>query len=170
MKRLIALVIFIATLGLAQAQSAQGRYSSFRTKDGMLFFIHPQKLKDISGIKRFEYDMTLLSWTDSVTVNFSFESSSLDPVTDLELTTASGTTPCDCFSPLFVDAKKHHYEIRITSRFSFAEIKKIFASETPPRFSFRQGNLNESATYTPKAWTTDKKRLNDILTLFLLSK
>lgn len=141
-----------------------------RTRDGMLFFILPQRLKETSGIKRFEYDMTMLSWNDSVTVNFTFESTSLDPVTELNIVSGDSTYPCDSFSTLFMDAKKNHYEIRITSKFTLAEIEKILKNSTPPRFCFRQDNSDKSATYTSKAWITDKKKLNDILKLFLLSK
>ena len=170
MKRIFAIIILITSLLSGAAQSAEGRYNSFRTRDGMLFFILPKHLKELSGIKRFEYDMTLLSWTDSVTVNFTFESNSVEPISDLHIVCGHDSLPCDSFSNLFVDAKKNHYEIRITSTFSFEEIDRMVKSSSPPRFCFRQGNVDEYATYSSKAWINDKKRLNDILKLFLLSK
>lgn len=170
MKRIFALIILVTSLLSVAAQSAEGRYNSFRTRDGMLFFILPQHLKEVSGIRRFEYDMTLLSWTDSVTVNFTFESDSIDPISDLHIVCGPDSLPCDSFSNLFVDAKKNHYEIRITSQFSFDAIDRMIKSVTPPRFCFRQGNSDVAAAYSSKAWINDKKKLNDILKLFLLSK
>lgn len=170
MKRILSFLLFLTISICAIAQSAQGRYNSIRTQDGMLFFIQPQRLNELSGIKRFEYDMTLLSWQDSVTVNFTFESSQMTIPTDLKIESNGTDIECDTFSALFVDVKKNHFEIRITSKFSLEQIEFILTSVTPPKFCFKQGNEPMSATYSLKAWRKDKKKLNDILNLYKLSR
>ena len=170
MKRLLTAFVLSFCFIAGFSQSAENRYNSRMTRDGVLFFIMPEKLKDLSGLKRFEYDVTLLSWTDSATVNFTFESESLALPSDLEIKYADGTINCDSYTPLFVDIKRNHYEIRITSKFSISQIESIFSSITPPVFCFTQEGASKSASYKPKAWTSDRKKLNDIFKLYTLSR
>ncbi len=90
-----------------QAQSADGRYISRMTQDGTLYFINPQKLSKTEGIKNFEYDMTLLSWTDSATVNFTFRSGLMAKPENLAIRSGNNVFRCDAFKPLFIDIKKN---------------------------------------------------------------
>lgn len=152
------------------AQSAEGRYSSRMTQDGFIFFANPQRLKELNNIKRFEYDMTMLTWTDSITVNFTFESTSMVMPHDLRIKYDGGVVKCDAYSSLFTDIKKDYYEIRITSRYSTSDIERILKSEKSPCFCFSQGDMEESAAYNPGAWKKDRKKLNDIFNLYLYSK
>ena len=76
--------------------------------------------------------MTLLSWTDSVTINFTFQASEMERPADLELCSGDSVYRCDRYSPLFTDIKKNGYEIRITSAFSAAAIKAVISSKEPP--------------------------------------
>ena len=170
MKRLLCLISFMLSIVVMFCQSAEGRYSSRLTRDGVLFFIMPERLRDVSGIKSFEYDMTLLSWSDSVTVNFTFESPEMTIPSDFAIISGEEEAVCHSFSPLFVDIKRNHFEIRITSKFSVSEIKSMIYSTFPPRFRFMQGAEAKSATYKPKQWAKDRKKLNDIFQLYLLSK
>lgn len=140
------------------------------TQDGVLFFIMPQKIKDLTGLKKFEYDITLLSWTDSATVNFTFEATSPNMPSDLRIECESGEIPCDSYSALFVDIKRNHYEIRITSKFSNPQLERILQSPTPPVFTFTQDGTLKTASYKPKSWAADRKKLNDIFRLFTLSR
>lgn len=170
MKRLtLLLVAMLVTLGVA-AQSADGRYTSRMTQDGTLFFVMPQKIGKLSGIKRFEYDMTMLTWTDSVTVNFTFESDRMSLPENLEIVSGANRYACADYSPLFIDIKKKHYEVRITSKFPADQIKSIVGSATPPVFSFTQDGVPESATYSEGAWRKDRKKLSDIYQLYLYSR
>lgn len=154
----------------AFCQSAQGRYHSRLTPDGTLFFIQPQKINELSGIRSFSYDITLLSWQDSATVNFTFESDFMDTPKNLQIRLSDKHFDCKSFSPLYIDIKKNHYVIRITSSFPVDEISQFCSSETPPVFSFYQGNLHMTASYKPKAWLRERKKLSDIFKLYLMSK
>ncbi|MBP3589793.1 MAG: hypothetical protein J6J61_04375 [Muribaculaceae bacterium] len=165
-----ALILLIVSVVGASAQSAAGRYASRMTPDGTLFFVMPHKLGDTHGIKHFEYDMTLLSWTDSVTINFTFQASEMERPADLELCSGDSVYRCDRYSPLFTDIKKNGYEIRITSAFSAAAIKAVISSKEPPVFRFRQNGKAESAGYKPGAWLKDRKKLQDIFRLYEYAK
>lgn len=114
--------------------------------------------------------MTLLSWTDSVTVNFTFESSMMVVPENFCLIIDNNSFKCDNYSTLFIDIKKKHYEIRITSKFPGSTIKKFIASPVPPIFVFFQDEHNESATYSEKTWGKERKKLSDIYQIYLYSK
>lgn len=114
--------------------------------------------------------MTLLSWTDSVTVNFTFLSSCMECPSDLVIISGENKFECERYRPLFIDIKKKNYEIRITSSFIADAIKNIIQSETPPIFSFRQNGVSESATYKNGAWKKDRNKLQQIYKLYEYSK
>lgn len=169
--RKLLLLIFIAVGSLlSSGQSAQGRYASRMTADGTLFFINPHKLGDLTNIRRFEYDMTLLTWTDSVTVNFTFESDMMEVPSSLKITSGDKSYVCHDYKSLFIDIKKKHYEIRISSQFAVADIIKIIDSTAPPAFVFTQNNITERAAYKAGAWRKDRRKLSDIVKLYLNSK
>lgn len=170
MKRLTLLSLLMAFMSMAYAQSADGRYTSRMTQDGTLIFINPKKINKLHNIRHFDYDMTLLSWTDSTTINFTFETDIMQLPEDFTIVSGEDVFTCKNYSPLFIDIKKKHYEIRITSKFPNNEISKIFESEKPPIFSFTQKGIAESATYSENAWRKDRKKLLDIYKLYLYSK
>ena len=153
-----------------QAQSADGRYISRMTQDGTLYFINPQKLSKTEGIKNFEYDMTLLSWTDSATVNFTFRSGLMAKPENLAIRSGNNVFRCDAFKPLFIDIKKNKYEIRITSRFPISVLATILDNPDPSIFDFTQDGIHRHAAYSEGAWRKDRKKLNDIYRIYLYSK
>ncbi len=170
MKRILSCLLILVSLIGAFAQSAQGRYHSRLTPDGTLFFIQPHKLNNLSGIKSFSYDVTLLSWQDSATVNFTFESNSMEVPSKLQIRVGNTDFDCESYSPLYIDIMKNHYVIRITSKFSVDEIGRFCSSETPPVFSFYQGDTHLTASYKPKSWIPERKKLQDIFKLYSMSK
>ena len=170
MKRLFLISFTLILMISAYAQSASGRYFSRKTQDGDLFFLLPQRLKDIDGIKRFEYDVTMPNWTDSVTINFTYESDSMVVPEDLAI--ICGETPiiCSSYAPMFVDIKKNHYEIRVTSKFSLEDFKTMISSDKSPHFIFKQNGQLKQASYPDKAWIKEKKKLKDIINVYLYTK
>lgn len=170
MKKILFLFLCLFTIFESQAQSAANRYVSRKTQDGTLFFINPQKLKELSNIKKFEYDMTMLSWSDSTTINFTFESNIMTLPSEVMIKSGTQTYYCKNFSPLFIDIKKNHYEIRITSKFPNSEIEKIIKSPTPPSFVFKQDGVAENASYKAGEWRKESKKLSDIYNLYLYSR
>ncbi len=160
--------IFIFSVGYSQ--SADGRYNSLRSRDGMLFFINPQQVKELSGIRRFEYDVTLLSWTDSVTINYTFESDIMNVPDNFEIICGDTIMTGSSYSPLFVDIKGNHFEVRMTSKFGLNQFQTMVNSLTSPVFRFTQAHEVKSARYREKAWLKDRKKLKDIFQIFNLSR
>lgn len=170
MKRYLLIIVSLFFISSVFGQSAQGRYASRMAADGTIFFIEPHKLTDLSNIKRFEYDMTLLSWTDSVTINFTFESDIMTMPETLQIKSCGKTFVCKDYSSLFIDIKKKHYEIRISSKFSISEMEQILQCESSPMFSFSQNGILETASYKNKSWLKDRKKLLDIFKVYQYSK
>lgn len=170
MKKFIAFLLVSMTAMPSHGQSSQGRYASRITPDGTIFFINPHKLGSLRNLIRFEYDMTLPDWTDSVTVNFTFESSWMNTLENLEIASGGNVYPCEEFSVLFIDIKKHHYKIRVTSKFSVQELTEIVESESIPVFSFTQNGIQKKAEYKSKDWKKERPKLLDILSLYHYSK
>lgn len=167
MKRIL---IILLVLIVGEASFALDRYASRMTPDGTIYFIMPKKLSKLQGIKHFDYDMTLLSWTDSVTVNFTFESGLMGHPNNLAINSGTRSFVCDHYSLLFQDLKKNGFEIRVTSKFSTHDIKEMIDSEAPPIFIFYQGENKESATYSEGAWKKDRKKLIDIYNIYQYTK
>lgn len=140
------------------------------TQDGTIFFIMPKKISDCSGIKKFEYDMTCLTWTDSVTVNFTFRSASVDRPVGLAVESCGHTYTCTAYSLLYTDIVKGGYEIRVTSKFPVAEIEEMLQCESSPVFTFEQNHTRCTAAYSAGAWKSDRKKLKDIFNLFNLQR
>lgn len=170
MNKLLLWFVCAISCFYCHAQSAGNRYVSRMTQDGTLFFINPQKLNDLSGIKKFEYDMTMLSWTDSITVNFTFESDKMTLPSEVMLRSGTKTYECNNYSSLFIDIKKNHFEIRITSKFLNKDIEEIISRTDPLSFVIKQDGVTETASYNPKKWRKESKMLTDIYKLYLYSK
>lgn len=170
MKKLIAFLSILVMAIPSHGQLSQGRYSSRITHDGTIFFINPQKLGALTNLKRFEYDMTLLSWKDSVTINFTIDASRMNTPENFKIVSDNCVYPCEDYSVMYTDIRKQHYVIRVASKFPLQEITQIIVSETSPTFAFTQNDVQESARYTDKAWKKERKRLSAIIQLYVYSK
>ncbi len=170
MKKLIVLLFILVMAIPSKGQSSQGRYASRITPDGTIFFINPQKLGALTNLRRFEYDMTLLSWKDSVIINFTMETSWMTAPENFKLVSGDKVYPCENFSVLYTDIKKQHYVIRVTSKFSLQELTQIVTSTTSPTFAFTQNGVKEAAKYTDNAWKKERKKLLAIIQLYVYSK
>lgn len=114
--------------------------------------------------------MTLLTWTDSVTVNFTFESNFMTVPDTVKIISGDRTFYSNSYKPLFIDLKKDHYEIRISALFPISELEYIINSSLPPCFEIYQDGNKETATYKLGAWRKDQKKLSNIYNLYMYSK
>lgn len=170
MNRILVLLTIIFCALFASAQSADGRYTSRMAQDGMIYFINPKKITKCNGIERFEYDMTLLSWTDSVTVNFTFKSKSVAYPEKLQIQTCGKNITTIPYSLLFTDIVKGGYSIRVTSKISSADLEDIISCKSSPVFVFEQDGVERTASYSEGAWKKDEKKLSDIFYIYKLRK
>lgn len=170
MKSLIVTLFLLAITVPSYGQSSQGRYASRITPKGTIFFINPQKLSSLKNLRNFEYDMTLLNWTDSVTINCTIESSLMNTPENLKIVSGNKVYQCEDFSVLYTDIKRQHYVIRVTSKFSVQDITQIIESASSPIFAFSQMDIQEEAAYSDRAWKKEHKKFLDIFQLYVYSK
>ncbi|MCM1336149.1 MAG: hypothetical protein NC187_02620 [Candidatus Amulumruptor caecigallinarius] len=170
MKKIVALLLIAVAALAAYSQSASGRYVSRMTRDGTLFFVNPQKLTRCTGISKVDYDMTFLTWTDSVTVNFTFRTKVPYRPDSLRIDCCGTSYPCSDYSLLFTDIVKGGYEIRVTSRYPVADIGRMLECAESPVIAFTQDGAACSAAYSKGAWASDRKKLLDIYNLYLLTR
>lgn len=171
MKRLFW-VFLIGMFSIACLTSAGigDRYVSRNTQDGTIYFIEPKSLGVKDNILSFTYDMTLLSWTDSVTVNFTIVSKRMEVPEGLAIRNSQYDFACRSYSPMFIDIVKKGFEVRVTSKFPLKEIEQIFKSEEPPVFSFTQAGVAESAGYSRSAWKKERVKLQNIMSVYKYRK
>lgn len=167
MRRVILLLTMLVTMFNAMAIE---RYVSRPVTDGILYFIMPKKLDNVTGVKSFEYDMTMVSSLDSVTVNFTVYSPTAQEPTDLKLTGGATNVKCDNYKLLFVDKAGKNYEIRVTSTFPKAVIEKLFTANDAPGFEFKLGPTAVAASYKPGAWKKDREKISEVFNLIKLIK
>lgn len=170
MKYILRFLAVFAILCSLVSLDAYARYDTFRSKDGMLYFFNPQKLKETTNLKSFEYDMTMLTWTDSVTINFTIVSDAMSVPEQFAIRTGNTKYVCHDYSLLFVDLDKKDYKVRVTSKFSLAEVEKIIDSPLPPVFEFEQNGVTRTATYKAKAWKTDREKIRQVMDLYYYTK
>lgn len=149
-----------------EAQSLNSRYRSHIGSNGTTYFFCPKKISPQKGIDRFVYDMTYLSSTDSVTLNFTFIAKKPDSVRSVILKNGENQIKANYLSTLYRDVLKNGYEIRTTSKFSFDEIQKVFNDELPLVFLI---TLNNGDIITAKYGKSQWKKETKIIPLILNS-
>lgn len=114
--------------------------------------------------------MTLLTWTDSVTINFTMVSESMYLPTSFSIMSADTEYVCHDYSLLYADLKKNNYKVRVTSKFPLSDVEKILSSTSPPVFQIEQSGIVRTATYKQKAWNTEREKIKQIMELYYLTK
>lgn len=119
--------LFFRPAGL-KAQKLSKYYVSFKAPNGTLYFIRPQKGYKSEKGDRLKYDMTLLSSSDSLTLNFSyFDPLPLEPDS---LTLTIGDRSCvSPLSKIFVETSKKNWHYRLSARFAVKDQEEFFKQE-----------------------------------------
>lgn len=159
----IFLFLFVIAAS-CHAQSANKRYRSYLSERGTVNFIRPFKLGNKNNIDLFEFDMTYVSYSDSITINCTLKTKRPNIVRALELRTGCHEVIDNDVYLLYRDVLKDGYEMRITSRFSFDDIKRIYKSTSPCVFKviFNDGSWG-TATYSKSKWKSEHLNMTRIL-------
>lgn len=123
----MALCTLLQTEYLAQKLSKY--YVSFKTNNGTLYFIRPQKIYH-SATGQFVYDMTASTRSDSLTLNFSYYDPSILDTDSLVLNLGSRV----CAAPLtklFVESGRRKWHYRMSARLSLKDSEAFFAQSDP---------------------------------------
>lgn len=161
-----SLLIIVALLSGIVNLSAQGRYTSRLAQNGTIYFLEPKKLTDVTGIKKFEFDITYVTTSDSAFVNFTTLSDVAVKPADIRLVYGSDNEyECNDSRLLFIDRNKSKYEIRMMCRLPITVIRSAFTSGTAPVFRFSLDGRTVSATYKPSVWKKERSQITEMFNL-----
>ncbi len=152
------------------AASLSGKYFSRMVDKGMLFFLNPQKVSQVEGVKSFEYDVTMTTWNDSVTINFTCKSDVMDTPQDFKIVSGSNTYKSVKNKVLYTDIIKKGFEIRMSSTLLYRDFEAMVNNENPPTFTFVQGGMQKSASFSSGKWDKERKDLQRILSVYNYTK
>lgn len=170
MKLMLRLVLAMIVL-MPAVLLAQGRYVSRPVVGGTLYFLEPQKLGIVDGAKKFEYDVTYVTSADSATVNFTVIAREAVKPINLRLTIGGDSiVNCTDYELFFIDNHGSNYEIRVSSRYAYADITKALTSTVAPIFSLNLGDTRVTATYKSGAWQKDRKKIAEVINLIELTR
>lgn len=161
--RIITFVLLCVMCLQVEAQSINKRYRSHIGNGGTTYFFVPKKLSKKNGVDKFIYDMTHLSTTDSVTLNFTIVVENSVKVESLILANGESEIKSSCLSLLYRDVLDDGYEIRTTSRFSLNQLLSAFSNDSPLIFKVMLSNGDAvSAAYTKSRWKKEKQTITKI--------
>lgn len=166
--------LLLLTLGLfcsldASAQVGLKRLFSHNNEKGTMYFIGQKKLTKLENIKKFEFDITYLDYTDSATVNFTVISPNPTDVSELKMGNSSIAMTATDVELLYHEVKGKNYVVRTTSKVPFQTLKEIVKSESPMVFDIvHTDGQKGKATYSASQWKKERDLLGRIL--YLINK
>lgn len=147
---LLFLFILFLPSGL-QGQKLSKYYVSFKAPNGTLYFIRPQKGFRSDKGQNLKYDMTLLSSSDSLTLNFSyFDPGTLEP--DSLLMHSGNGIVSSALSKIFVETSKKNWHYRYSARFAVKDAEDFFKQENPSDFILSCKEKNFRLTCKSSHW------------------
>ena len=147
-----------------EAQSIDKRYRSYIGNGGTAYFFLPKKLKETEGVKNFVYDITHLSITDTVTLNFTIVVEEPVMVDSLVLVNSDKITTVSSVSLLYRDVLDEGYEIRTTSGLALQKMQSVYSDASPLEFKMYLSNGKVvKAAYKKSQWKKERETVSRIL-------
>ena len=161
-------VLFLFACLSAAAQSIENRYRTHYCNGGVTYFFCPKQLKHTQHVEGFTFDMTYHTSGDSVFVNFTLLTAkpvNVDSVVMRNAGSGHGYAGKN-LTTLYYDVRGKRCEIRTTSKFAFADIRRVFAGETALRFEMILDDGTPcSAVYGHSQWSKERRQIKRILEL-----
>lgn len=127
------------------------RYSVKVLPDGNMYFFMPYKLKGSSGTK-LQYDMTQLSYKDSVTINMTL-TSPMGRVKSVRLSAGDVSYSTTQYELFFQERAGSRFNTRVHIDCPLDKYKQLFASPVPLTVEFVMESGQQYAfTYKTKKW------------------
>lgn len=165
-KFFLFIVGFLFCSGSISAQNIKGKYSSRSGDEGALYFIHPlDGYKGLNISSKLVYDVTYLSYKDSVTYNFTFENKFVHLIDSVQFSLESKkiSVPSEI---LFMEPdKKNNWIYRISSKIEKTDFHELYQSEQPYRISIFTFGKELIFEIKEKDWQKQSVIVNKILTI-----
>lgn len=164
MQKLILTLLLLCSI----AAFGRERYSVRTLPLGNMYFFMPCKLKASSGNK-LEYDMTLHSYRDSVTVNMTL-TSPMGRVKSVSLSTGDVNYSTTQYELFFQERNGSRFNTRVHIDCPGQIYAQLFASSVPLTIELTMEDGKQySFTYKPKKWKEDSLYVTEVLEMIAYS-
>jgi len=138
------------------------RYYARVLPDGKMYFFMPYKVKGKSGNK-LQYDMTLLSYTDSVTINMTL-TSPMERVHSIRLSSGNVNYSTTRYELFFQERNGSRFNTRVHIDCPNDVYKQLFTSAVPLTIEFTMESGRQYAfTYKLKEWKQESIYVSEVL-------
>lgn len=153
------------------AQDIDKRYVMHIGAEGTVYHFLPVKVSSYRIDKKTHctYDITYNTSEDSIVLNFTVFVETENGIDSLALCSGKNAVVNSCLNLLYVERAKESYRYRYTSRFSYVDIKSLFAEKSPLIFTF-YGDKTFECSYTDKKWKKECRMINEVFNLIRIQK
>lgn len=161
-------VILTLLLFCCVAAFAKERYSVRTLPLGNMYFFMPCKLKASAGNK-LQYDMTLHSYRDSVTINMTL-TSPMGRVKSIRLSSGEVNYSTTQYELFYQERNGSRFDTRVHIDCPGKVYAQLFASPVPLTIELIMENGKQYAfTYKSKKWTEDSRYVTEVLEMIAYS-
>lgn len=158
------LLIFLIFSLDSTGQKISKYYTTNSQSNGTLYFIEPDhEFENDSFDASLTWDLTHLSTTDSVRMNFSFRGEEIMEL-DCMILVPSETIVCPDMEKLFVEDEKRKWVHRYSAVFSLEELKEFYQLQEPNLMLYA-GNLEIPFTIKERKWDKATDIMNRIFAM-----
>ncbi len=162
-------VLFFLLLLFSTAAYGGERYSVRLLDQGTMYFFMPCKIKGDSG-NRLQYDMTLISYRDSVSINMTL-TSPLGHVKSVRLQSGDSNYSTTQYELYYQERKGSRFNTRVHIDCPMDIYKRLFAGNVPLTIEFTMEDGKQYVfTYKEKVWRKDSGYVTEVLEMISYSK
>lgn len=163
-KILLSLLLLCRTTGFATE-----RYSIRAVERGEMYFFMPCKLKGAAGSK-LQYDMTVLSFCDSVSINMTLTSPK-DRVKSIRISANETAYSTDLYELYFQERQGSRFNTRIHIDCPIEQYKLLFTHRTPVTIELiMESGRSYAFTYKAKKWQKESEYVAEVLDIIEYGK
>ena len=162
------LAVFLLLLCTVVAFGKGGRYDVRVLPLGKMYFFMPCKLKGKAGNK-LQYDMTLLTYRDSVTINMTL-TSPLGRVKSVSLSSKEANYSTTEYELFYQERDGSRFNTRVHIDCPGHIYKQLFTSQQPVIFELTMEDGKQySFTYKAKKWKEESSYVSEVLEMIAYS-
>lgn len=156
---------FLFLSSIIYGQNISKHYTSSTQDGGKLYFILPQSgFKNNKLKSELIYDLTYLSSSDSIVLNFSYFDKSEINIDSIALFYDNHETTSQV-KTLFVEANKRKWHYRYSTKLNFDDIDSFFNQNSEPKIVLWTQNKPLELYVKPRIWKKQSSIIKKILTM-----
>lgn len=165
MKKSIALLVCLLSIGMTHAEKLSDRYTVRPVQDGLLYFIKPYEIPSQERkIDAASMDITYLVTWDSVTLNMSIYLPEVIGADSIVFTSEQSMTLTK-FETFFIDSEKKKFVHRYSCRIPYTYIRSLYNNEKPYRMTIYSKGQSFAYGFPAKSWDKERKTMGQLFML-----